>query len=156
MKFYCKTCRGEFKADESTKLPTLTNGEYMIMCPVCTNFEKYEAVYMEPIPDWETPAQYEKRTGKLYPDDGPVWYLYTQLYGKRVWKSDSYETAKWYIENHKSCGKEVVVAMEQRTSPSIELILKLDPALKQYSFQGHEKCSCGKIIVATLTVTGGN
>jgi hypothetical protein len=35
-------------------------------------------VMMQTFPDYETPAQYEKRTGKPYPDNGLVFYSLEQ------------------------------------------------------------------------------
>ena len=37
-------------------------------CPYCVEGK------MIPIHNYETPEQYEKRTGKLFPDNGVVWY----------------------------------------------------------------------------------
>jgi len=62
MKYYCKDCQSkyEFGPDVITSRDA--------QCLVCDSF-------LVPIPDHETPEQYEKRTGKAYPDKGAVWAL---------------------------------------------------------------------------------
>jgi hypothetical protein len=69
MKYYCKNCGSIVITGTGYSLPP--DEEYCHgnehLCPVC---ERY---MMKIIPDYETPAQYEKRTGKEFPDDGAVW-----------------------------------------------------------------------------------
>jgi len=63
MKYYCKNCGSEFKT-----------GFAKIKCPYCTKMLGITPGEMlEVIPDYETPEQYEKRTGEAYPDNGAVW-----------------------------------------------------------------------------------
>jgi len=76
MKYYCKNCGSEFKTGFESYLdagglsyPKEELEDILIFtdkCPYC-EFELVE------IPDYETPEQYEKRTGKAYSDDGLMW-----------------------------------------------------------------------------------
>jgi len=61
MKYYCKNCGTEFKYRDEAIVD-----EY---CAVCGATDDQWI----PVPDYETPEQYEKRTGKPFPDDGAVW-----------------------------------------------------------------------------------
>jgi hypothetical protein len=45
---------------------------------------------MQPIPDYETPEQFEKRTGKPYPDNGLVW---VKMF-KKTWECNRYDVAR--------------------------------------------------------------
>jgi len=92
MKYYCKHCKSVFEPIDDVNLPINPNGEYLVECPVCTDFHNGECnpVYMKPIPDYETPAQYKGRTGKAYPDNGLVWILQT-------WK----KKPTWFFETFK-------------------------------------------------------
>jgi len=65
MKYYCKHCGMEFRFPQEYA----TDDDY---CLACGNDDP--DYILTPIPDYETPEQYEKRTGKAYPDDGLVWY----------------------------------------------------------------------------------
>jgi hypothetical protein len=60
MKYYCKKCVSVFEPGVLKKI----DGVYS--CPMCKNT-------MERIPYFETPQQYEKRTGKEFPNEGAVW-----------------------------------------------------------------------------------
>ena len=60
MKYYCKNCKAELITHEDNKF----GGK----CAYCANG------LMTLIPDHETPEQYKARTGKDWPDWGPVWY----------------------------------------------------------------------------------
>jgi hypothetical protein len=44
-----------------------------------------------PLPRWETPNQWEKRTGKAWPDDWAVYALYENNDGQRQWFWGGYE-----------------------------------------------------------------
>jgi len=69
MKYYCPECKSEYKFKDE---PPNTNN----WCPICyfkyTNYPT--EVVMKLIPDFETPQQYEKRTGKKW--NGAVWFRY--------------------------------------------------------------------------------
>jgi hypothetical protein len=57
------------------------------------------------------------------------------------------------------CGKETMVSMGMRENmfPDMENLLKyIAPDIKRYSFFGEAQCACGKQVLATLTVSGGN
>ena len=65
MKYYCKNC-------ENTWEPGKRNGDIrydLMACPFCKGGE------VERHFDYETPEQYEKRTGKSYPNDWLVFNL---------------------------------------------------------------------------------
>ena len=65
MKYYCENCGTEYNFGD---------GAWDIddMCPICGNQDPdYDLL---PIPDYETPDQYKKRTGKSFPIDGLVWF----------------------------------------------------------------------------------
>jgi hypothetical protein len=66
MKYYCSTCGSVLNIGESVNL-----SDYFEDGLEC--YFDWEHGNMRLIPDYETPAQYKKRTGKPYPDDGPVW-----------------------------------------------------------------------------------
>jgi hypothetical protein len=72
MTFYCKECKSLFVPGDDVNLSIDPDGEYLVKCPVCTGFfdGECEPVYMQLIPDYETPEHYGKRVGKAYPDDG--------------------------------------------------------------------------------------
>jgi len=69
MKYYCKNCGSEFKPG-SGNLSMPPVDKPWVHCPFC---EKKD-VEFGIIPDYETPEQYKKRTGKAYPQEGPVWF----------------------------------------------------------------------------------
>ena len=57
------------------------------------------------------------------------------------------------------CGKETGIAMELQhdTLPELDNLLScIAPHTKRYSFDGKAQCACGKLVIATLTVTGGS
>jgi hypothetical protein len=61
MRYSCTKCRSVF---EPGVLKLLDESYKCVMC---------ETV-MERIPYYETPEQYEKRTGQSWPEEGPVWW----------------------------------------------------------------------------------
>ena len=63
MKFYCKNCKSVFEPNGWHEYDTKSEE-----CPLCK-----AGKLVVPIPDYETPAQYEKRTGKAFPDNGAVF-----------------------------------------------------------------------------------
>ena len=88
MRFYCKNCETEFRFKDSTVWEDDN-------CPRCGNDDPgYELI---PIPDYEPPEQYEKRTGKVLPYDAAVWWKYAgtekkwriiHLYSAKKYKTD--------------------------------------------------------------------
>jgi hypothetical protein len=93
---FCNNCGTEFRFQDD-----IWNDDN---CPVCGNDEPdYELIT---IPDYETPQQYEKRTGKKFPDSGAVWG-YFEYKDKRLinkWKLSTLERVKHlyfqYVEEH--------------------------------------------------------
>jgi len=90
MKYYCKNC--------GTMVVVDINGDYGkhgMACPF-----NYSHGEMEPLPDYETPAQYKERTGKPYPDDGLVFYRHVfDCVGSGDWFTDTYAHAVgWCID----------------------------------------------------------
>jgi hypothetical protein len=73
-KYYCKSCGSVFEPGFVTSVSdtgcTWKDDEDILhfshACPYCDN-------KIKPIPDYETPAHYKERTGKVFPDDGAVW-----------------------------------------------------------------------------------
>jgi hypothetical protein len=61
VKYYCNRCKSELYD------PSGINPFYDIPCPRCSSF-------LIPIPSFETPEQYEERTGKAWPDNGAVYF----------------------------------------------------------------------------------
>jgi len=64
MKYYCKNCKSKLKTDVQN---------YSGYCPICFDCKDGLITRLNILPDYETPVQYEKRTGELYPESGAVW-----------------------------------------------------------------------------------
>jgi len=64
MRYYCERCGCELKTDKKG---------YSGYCPICYDVVDGLITELAKIPDYETPEQYEKRTGKAYPDNGAVF-----------------------------------------------------------------------------------
>jgi len=64
MKYYCIRCESELKTEAKN---------YGGYCPICYDCKDGLITQLCLIPDYETPAQYEKRTGKQFPDKGAVF-----------------------------------------------------------------------------------
>jgi hypothetical protein len=63
------------------------------------------------VPDYETPEQYEKRTGKPWPDEGAVWFRKSDYSDADfVWGVCRYTTAK-------RCGDRDVVCVQGPNPP---------------------------------------
>jgi hypothetical protein len=69
MRYYCKMCGSEFRP--APHLEAYFQDSTVAHCPVC--LKEGEGIYAA-IPDFETPGQYEARTGKPWPDNAPVWF----------------------------------------------------------------------------------
>ena len=86
MRYYCKNCGTEFMFKDGT-------GWEDDNCPRCGNNDPdYELI---PIPDYETPEQYEKRTGKTLPYDAAVWWKYAGT--QKKWRIIHLHSAKKYM-----------------------------------------------------------
>jgi hypothetical protein len=91
MRYYCKSCETDIllKGNEVSVYcnGTLTTPEKFFdgLCPICDE-------EMENIPDYETPAQYEKRTGKAFPKDGLIWVsAWNRWHEEYQWESCTLE-----------------------------------------------------------------
>jgi len=97
MKYYCKNCMSEFKpGNKKLSLPPVDDPS--VHCPFC---EKKD-VEFGVIPDYETPEQFQERTGKAYPDNGAVWY---RLNYEFEWELDTYR----YVEGRYSNNSGLVI-----------------------------------------------
>ena len=81
MKFYCKNCDSDFNIGEKVDVALWQ------ACPICKEGKLENMI----IPNYETPAQYKKRTGKKYPEEGAVfgkpdnkWIATTWSYAKLI------------------------------------------------------------------------
>ena len=63
MRYYCEHCKSEYVFGPEI---IANKGN---PCFICNH-------PLSPIPDYETPEQYEQRTGVPWPDDGAVWVFY--------------------------------------------------------------------------------
>jgi hypothetical protein len=103
MKFYCTFCGSVL---ELTGITILTlnqrdleqgnkwDGE-TVHCDICSS--ENQEVWMKYFPDHETPEQYRARTGRRWPEDGPVWILRDdekEFLGGGFWGVCRYKTAK--------------------------------------------------------------
>jgi len=96
VKYYCKNCGSVIDTDRD--LAGLQS------CFICG--WRYANGYETTMPDWETPAQYKKRTGKEYHDKGLVFFRH--VYGDGThsyWKFETYLYAKHVLND-----EEVVIA----------------------------------------------
>jgi len=62
MKYYCKNCGSIFHDEQANRKFIHLD----IKCPRCSSV-------MIHYPDYETPEQFQKRTGQVYPDNGLVF-----------------------------------------------------------------------------------
>jgi len=100
MKYYCKNCGSVLEVGHDVNLPVNPNGKELVKCSICTDFDEGECdpVYMEKIPDYETPEQHEQRTGEAYPDDGAVFYLIT-VFGKTACALNGFNDTKQIVRH---------------------------------------------------------
>ena len=64
MRYYCKDCKSEIISGRD-----IQGWDGLFQCPICKGL-------MLPIPDFETPEQYEARTGKKISWHWSVWCKY--------------------------------------------------------------------------------
>jgi hypothetical protein len=94
MKYYCTLCRGVIEFGVVKNLSVITEKR----CCLC-----YKQTIV-PIPDYETPRQYEKRTGREFSNEGAVWFRPKNGSADFVWGICRYITAK-------ECGdRDIVIA----------------------------------------------
>lgn len=86
MKYYCPECNAEY---------TVNNDRGISFCSTFDEFGSVCNVDLVEIPDYETPEQYEKRTGKPVDDDMAVFYrINFGAEGIGNWIAGSYWAAK--------------------------------------------------------------
>jgi len=86
MRYYCKNCGSVVQLGDKVKFQEKAMKQ--TECPFCF-IRNYTLLQ---IPDYETPEQYEKRTGEAYPDNGLVW-AFNLIHGD-MWISSSYYMIK--------------------------------------------------------------
>ena len=76
MRCYCYSCKTEFVFSDEELLSDVLDGE----CPVCNcpDYSRKPIHELTPIPDYETPEQYEKRTGESLEDWAALWVKYPE------------------------------------------------------------------------------
>jgi hypothetical protein len=74
-----------------------------------------EARHLIEVPAWETPEQYEKRTGEKWPDDWAVYSL-NELNECNAWSVGVYKHERLYMKDHKTM-KAIVCATEAGRPP---------------------------------------
>ena len=77
MTYWCGFCKSEFYPGEVFK----TKDYELDGCPLCGS------VTVEKIPSYETPEQYQKRTGKEW--QGAVWFRYKMKHGWCAWYAET-------------------------------------------------------------------
>jgi hypothetical protein len=85
MKFYCKNCGSQVTVGNMVPPEESPFESCGMLCPFC----RENVGEMQSVPDYETPEQYEKRTGKPYPDNGPVWIRHPS------WGRGTWELCRW-------------------------------------------------------------
>jgi hypothetical protein len=77
MKFYCKNCGSEITTKRMNLpiCPICLNATILLHQPALVDIRRLEAEaqHLIEVPAWETPAQYEKRTGKAWPENWAVY-----------------------------------------------------------------------------------
>jgi DNA-directed RNA polymerase subunit RPC12/RpoP len=80
-KYSCKNCGSIFEPGLKAEFENIK-----VRCPFC----HYEAALIS-IPEFETPEQYQQRTGELYPDKETVfglydghWHYWSYKYAKNI------------------------------------------------------------------------
>jgi len=94
MKYYCKNCKIEYRFPSE-----YTIDEYYFdgCCLACGNDDPdYKLIQ---IPDYETPEQYEKRTGEAYSEERGLVFLYH--WGIDKWQGMTLREARHDIERIK-------------------------------------------------------
>jgi len=89
MRYYCKHCKSEITSDVDWR-------RHKEDCPICRYDRDYVRSLVK-IPDYETPTQYEKRTGKKWPDNGAVWFKHRDgkpFFDSGIWGVCRYVTSK--------------------------------------------------------------
>ena len=89
-RYYCKNCGTVVIEGDDTR----RSDDLIVYCPFCENYKDGSLVEMQQIPNYETPDQYEKRTGKKW--NGATFVKCKSDYCSRD-KCFYYDNSKWYI-----------------------------------------------------------
>jgi len=111
MKFYCKNCKSVFEPNGWHEYDTKSEE-----CPLCK-----AGKLVVPIPDYETPEQHEKRTGKPFPDDGAVWKKHKFF---TYWECVNFRQAKEDLGRKWTNYVEFVVIADPPVPPPVDWILE--------------------------------
>ena len=107
MKYYCKECGTVLEVGEG-----VNTKEFFEDGLFCYFDESHGA--MGRIPDYETPEQYEKRTGKPYPDEGIVFVLENDS-DAPYW--NMYEYGEFYEAAGRAIVNEIIVIADPPILP---------------------------------------
>jgi hypothetical protein len=136
---YCKHCKTEFRFPDGARDDD--------NCPVCGNDNPdYELIG---VPNYETPAQYEKRTGNIFPDDGLLWVM---LVNEKYWEAIMFGAYKIKCKEWGYTYKYVVIAdppvsppddwkPEDKEQEEIVLCYKYDIAIGESDYPC-SSCGC--------------
>jgi hypothetical protein len=95
MRYYCKSCGSVFIP--APHLNAWFQDNTVDYCPICLKGRRGGVDIYAAIPDFETPEQYEDRTGAPWHDDWAVW-IFNQRAG--TYYAADYEHAKKLREKH--------------------------------------------------------
>jgi len=98
VKYYCSSCKGTIMLEGAARLKSDS-------CWLCMGGAA------KPIPDYETPEQYEKRTGKMLPYDAAVWWKYAGT--QKKWRIIHLHSANKY----KTEGELLIVCAQSPEPP---------------------------------------
>jgi len=107
MKYYCKNCESVFETIKE-------NVFYNYNCPSCDAYYEWDEIKL---PDYETPEQYEKRTGNEWPDDAPVWYrhLYNDIDPETKQRTGINKYTRWLLNDyHKARQSKIMCGLGNR------------------------------------------
>jgi hypothetical protein len=117
LEYYCTHCMSTIKAGPESD--TKTALEFELECPLC-NFAG-----MIPIPENETVEEWEKRTGKNYPDTAPVYEkrFFAKPPGTTGWMLHEYKYALKEKEKYpKRMTHNIILVATDRGAPDYDLI----------------------------------
>ena len=82
-------------------------------CPCCGNDDPN--YILSPISDYETPEQYEKRTGKNWPEQGAVWFKLA--FGKTFLDGGGWGVCRYVIAKKDAVGKIIICVQSPEPPP---------------------------------------
>jgi len=88
-RYYCTKCNSTIEPGD--KVSWMFAYKKDNKCPNCEELDLYE------LPGYETPKQYEMRTGKKWPDNGAIWFKHRDgkpFFDGGIWGVCRYVTAK--------------------------------------------------------------